>query len=287
MKIPNLSAPYPVNSSLKNRWLNSILFGTFVFSFLYIFRPFGIHLLPANHLWVTLGFGGICFVLMAIMNVGLFWAWPHFFAEHQWTTLKEILWSIAHIFIIGIGNYVFAVSIHFFEFTWGNLLRFELYTLAVGVFPVLISVLYKQNKWQHQFEQQSSELNAQILENKEPTPVEDTLISITDGNDQISLHPMQLVYAKAADNYVEIYLYTDSKLNTLLVRNTLKHVHSQINNPHIWKCHRSYLVNLHLVLRLSGNAQGYKLHLPYTAETIPVSRSLNSKIKTYFTNRPT
>ena len=49
--------------------------------------------------------------------------------------------------------------------------------------------------------------------------------------------------------------------------------------PQFFRCHKSYLVNLHQVKHISGNAQGHKLHLFYGDELIPVSRKNNSIIK--------
>jgi DNA-binding LytR/AlgR family response regulator len=46
--------------------------------------------------------------------------------------------------------------------------------------------------------------------------------------------------------------------------------------PQFFRCHRAYIVNLAAVEHVSGNAQGYKLHLKDVAELIPVSRNLNS-----------
>jgi len=49
--------------------------------------------------------------------------------------------------------------------------------------------------------------------------------------------------------------------------------------PYILKIHRSYIVNLKAIKFISGNAQGYVLHLKnYPQKTIPVSRS---KIKAF------
>ena len=41
----------------------------------------------------------------------------------------------------------------------------------------------------------------------------------------------------------------------------------------IERCHRSYLVNTALVDYVSGNAQGYQLHLKGTDQEVPVGRT--------------
>jgi DNA-binding LytR/AlgR family response regulator len=56
---------------------------------------------------------------------------------------------------------------------------------------------------------------------------------------------------------------------------TLKEFENQLNAPsHIIKTHRSYLVNLHHVSDIKGNAQGYQLYLKQHPEPIPVSRGM-------------
>lgn len=49
--------------------------------------------------------------------------------------------------------------------------------------------------------------------------------------------------------------------------------------PALYRCHRSYLVNLIYVEKVSGNALGLKLHLKGYPGEIPVSRSLNHQIE--------
>jgi hypothetical protein len=49
--------------------------------------------------------------------------------------------------------------------------------------------------------------------------------------------------------------------------------------PQFYRCHRTCLVNLYRVYKVSGNAQGYKLHVEGVEELSPVSRSLNEVIR--------
>ncbi len=69
----------------------------------------------------------------------------------------------------------------------------------------------------------------------------------------------------------------------MVLRTTLKSISEAFEGiDKILKCHRSYIVNLHKVSRFSGNAQGYKLHFREGEELVPVSRALNSTIKSLF-----
>jgi DNA-binding LytR/AlgR family response regulator len=64
-----------------------------------------------------------------------------------------------------------------------------------------------------------------------------------------------------------------------MFRSTLKKMEGQLQAyPFFYRCHRAYIVNMNKVVHISGNAQGFKLHLAGLDDTIPVSRSLNEEI---------
>jgi len=47
----------------------------------------------------------------------------------------------------------------------------------------------------------------------------------------------------------------------------------------IFKCHRSYLVNINYIDKVEGNSQGYKLYLENVPTPIPVSKIFAQKLK--------
>ena len=51
---------------------------------------------------------------------------------------------------------------------------------------------------------------------------------------------------------------------------------------HIIKCHRAFLVNLRHVVKVSGNAQGYRLQVGECREEVLVSRAYIRVVKDYF-----
>ncbi|MDP2176033.1 MAG: LytTR family DNA-binding domain-containing protein [Bacteroidota bacterium] len=279
----NLSQPYPLNESIKWRLLNSFLFGTFVFLFLFIFQPFELSKLPYNILPIALGYGAVCFVMMAILNLGVCMSFPNCFSENSWTTKKEILWTILNVFLIGLANYIFSFLIKITAFTWENLFLFEAYTIAVAVFPLTISILLNQVRLNNKFEKQAQQLNEDIEEKQSKFIAETVHNRKTIGIDEFELMVDNFLYAKADDNYVTIYYINNETVSRKMLRNTLKNVYLLFTeHTEILKCHKSYIVNLNHVQRISGNAQGYKLHLKGTDEILPVSRTLNENIKLYF-----
>jgi len=226
---------------------------------------------------------------MAILNVGVFLALPDYFSENSWTTKKEILWTIINVFLIGLGNYIFSFLIKVTGFSWWNWLVFEAYTMAVGVFPITISILANQVRLRNKFEGQSQKLNVDI-EKKQSQLIAETgpsTIALESGTDGFTLAIENFLYAKSDDNYVEIYYVSNSTISRKIVRHTLTNVYALLSrHKNIFRCHKSYIVNLNHVHRVSGNAQGYKLHLRGTDELLPVSRAVNETIKLYFADHP-
>ena len=81
-----------------------------------------------------------------------------------------------------------------------------------------------------------------------------------------------LLYIESADNYSSILFKKEGKREKELLRSSLSRLETQIENPRVVRCHRSYIVNLDHVISVTGNAQGYKLHLGDSGDTIPVAR---------------
>jgi LytTr DNA-binding domain len=98
------------------------------------------------------------------------------------------------------------------------------------------------------------------------------------GKDKLTILPQQLCYIEADDNYVTVVFQENQKIRKELLRNSLGRIESQITASYIRRCHRSYMVNLHKVYRVSGNAQGYKLHLWQVTEPLPVSRGYAKQV---------
>ena len=64
-----------------------------------------------------------------------------------------------------------------------------------------------------------------------------------------------------------------------LIRNSIKSIEEQlIIFKNIIRCHRSYIVNLDMVSKMSGNARNFNLHIEKLGFKIPVSRSFPKEI---------
>ena len=278
--------PHPFELSLSRRLKRAFLVGLFIALFLGIFQPFGLSNL--NGIWpLAIGYGLVTFLAMALIDVVLI---ARKIDAERWDLGKELLASAINILLIGAMNAVYSAFMGIAAFSWMNVVNFTIYTFLIGIFPVSAIVLINfQRKKAHNI-QTSGEINAELIGKEGRTSDQDAKTSIIlqgENKDERSEFPADaLCYLKAADNYVEVHHRKNAQPDRLLMRGALRSFEEQLaDRPQFMRCHKSFIVNLDLVLRVSGNAQGLKLHLDDDGE-VPVSRSLNAEVQQRLSVRP-
>lgn len=280
-----LNRPYYLETVISKRWLSCLQYGVFVFLFLLAFQPFGLSSLPEGIVSAALGYGLTTFLVMALLNIPFFPLLPAFFAEEKWTVQKELYWNLLNVMAIGLANTLFSAYIGMVTFSSYTLLIFELYTITLAIIPITVTVLLKESRLKNKFEKRSQEINIAIEEHKEEELIlqeESSLLIILSENekDKVEVRLSDLLFIQSSDNYLEVHYLNKGLLQKKLLRNTLKGVASSLeNHKELFRCHKSYLVNIFKIDRVSGNAQGYKLHLKGTEILVPVSRQNNEEIK--------
>ena len=90
-----------------------------------------------------------------------------------------------------------------------------------------------------------------------------------------------LFYVEAEGNYIRVAYSSADKMQQKLVRATMKQAEEAVAAcSFIVRCHRAFLVNIHTVVKVNGNSQGYRLRLEGCTEEVPVSRGYAKEIKT-------
>ncbi|WP_319802323.1 LytTR family DNA-binding domain-containing protein [Flavobacterium sp. N1736] len=73
---------------------------------------------------------------------------------------------------------------------------------------------------------------------------------------------------------MEITKSNNEEATVELKRISLTQFEKQIAHyPHFFRCHRTYLVNMFKIEKVSGNSQGYLLSFHNTDAKVPVSRN--------------
>ena len=272
-----LKRPFPIDNPLGVKWTLCIGASVFVFLFLLVFNPFEIFdYLKIHSFLALLGYSGITFLMSFLYIFIVHPIIDQRFGE-TWTMGKEILGIFSLVTAIGIANHFYIISIYLLERSEGYTL-IELFfqnmyfTYTIALFPGLAAIVYIELKARNQFETQSSEVHP--IPHEQLQQFEINVIGDTSDN-SILLTSSGFRFAKASGNYVEYYSVVNGQLQKELQRNTLSKLEEQLRQTpfRIARTHRSYLVNLEIIEKVSGNAQGYSLKLNDTDHSVPVSRS--------------
>ncbi|MEM9886750.1 MAG: LytTR family DNA-binding domain-containing protein [Bacteroidota bacterium] len=278
-----LRRPYYLEDDDKKNWRKVLLISGFVFFFLYVFQPFQIDEYLGNTFLLVLGYAGVTFVVTALFVVILPKIFTDFFSTEKWTTQKEILQILSMVLVIGLINALYSAQFGIIGSFYTGLLYFEFYTFSVAVIPVVFLVLFTEKKDATKHDHLSEEIMQRGIVHQDQTISASPLIQLTaqNGKDKVALHPQHILYLKSDANYVEIFHSADDeKIEKELLRNTLSEMENQLKDQgRFFRCHKSYIINLAQVERISGNAQGLKIHLPRQEEVIPVSRKNNAILK--------
>ena len=264
--------------------------GAFVGLFLLLFQPFGLYdwHTPAKTLKI-LGFGGITLIVVLVNYFVLPSLFPHYFSNKRWTVGKEIIRVLLFITVIALGNRFYLGWLLDTPLEAGGWLWAIGVTFLIGLFPSAGLILLNYVNQLKKYSQSASDLpiperqpdNGQqaLLLNQ----VADHWLALIADNekDTLTLRANELLFIESSDNYCTVYFLENGLPDQVmkpLLRSSLSRLIKQVNQPHVVRCHRSFAVNLDRVERITGNAQGYKLHLLEGQFRIPVARQYNETL---------
>lgn len=193
---------------------------------------------------------------------------------NRWFVINEFIYITTTLFII----FAFAFFYHFLVIS--NLHAFTLKaiwgfakTFCVPFTPIVVPVwLYLRSKYGQ----------IEVHLHNEKHIEENKTITITGNNksEMVSLLESDFIFAKAQQNYVDVYFKTDTGVQQKTLRNTLSNIMKQL--PKAWQVHRSYLVNLDYLKTVEGNARKRFIRISETEEIIPISqvyyKALNKRL---------
>jgi len=281
-----LNQPYPFSAEPNAVWRESLFGGLFVLFFLFIFQPFGLSYPSGRSLeWlqVCAEYGSVTFVVSVIWGSAIR-RLPQIFSEATWTVRKEIVSTLVFVSLIATANLLYTAWRYDLSLTWGRFWGWQLLTWGIGIFPTAIGIFLKQMRLLRRYTAGAAALSQQIDYQYKEHPasvvsIQQVTLSGDNQGEQLLLSPDQIRYLSAADNYVQVYFRENGALKNRMLRSTMKKMEDALAAyPNFFRCHRTYLVNLDHVQHVSGNAQGYRLHLEGVEEPVPVSRNLNDVI---------
>lgn len=283
-----LQQPYPFGEKSNIRLLiQSIGEGTFIALFLIFFQPFGVSEWhdPNKNLYLA-GYGLITALCGIILRFVVFKTFPKYHSEATWNVGKEILSIMMLILMIAAGNVVYSNLIFNLENGISSFFWMLLAVMIIGIFPatfgVMLNYIVQLKKYNQPIivHHQTPEITLaeKVSENKVQSSALLKLIAENE-KDSIELSTESLYFIESSDNYSTIYYEKQGKLQKELLRSSLTRLESQIPSENIVRCHRSFIVNLDKVEKVTGNAQGYKLHLEAPELLVPVARKYSEIVE--------
>lgn len=113
----------------------------------------------------------------------------------------------------------------------------------------------------------------QVLESIENSdPGNNRVLNTVSG--QLICRDSEIQYFECAGNYVKIKLEAESHL----VRDTLMNLFDSFGNPEFVQVHRSFVVNMHHIRKLTICRSGQAKLLMQNGNTVPVSRSRRKEV---------
>ena len=282
-----LLQPYPLGGGVRRKLAVCAGAGLFVTLFLGVFKPFGLHAFaPARQWFHALLFGLVTFAVSSLCQILLPRLLPRFFAEEHWKSWKEILFLFFIVICVSAGNY-WLIGILFDAPAGGRRVYRVLYfTLPIGLFPVAFIVLMKQMRLYRAYAAEALQVNRALQTPGASSPDTESaadapVVLQGDGQkERLELRAADTLFIRSADNYVEVFFRAGGAVRSQLLRRSMKNIEQQVSAvPWLFRCHRMCLVNLGLVERVSGNAQGLRLHLRGVDKVVPVSRSRTQTVK--------
>lgn len=291
MKTNFLSKPYPCDHSIKRLLVSSICIGLFIGIFLVIFQPFEANTIPGRTFRIVFlaGYGLLTIVSSIVYGLLLRFLFPKWMEEKSWTTGREIIGTLSIIFIVSLLNLLYTNIVFNRTFAPIQIPYWAGITMAVSIIPVSFSVLLRQGKMTKESEGMALVMNNEIEQRKheirsEAVPAAANWIFTSENEkDKIETNENDLLFIESADNYSMFYLSDHNEVKKQMLRGSLKKMEEQVRHASLYRCHRTYIVNLSKVISVSGNAQGYRLHFAATELTVPVSRNLGKELKNLMT----
>lgn len=274
-----LNEPFPESENPKENIINIIGVGIFITLFLYIFQVGGMNSYSREVFLMCLGFGLITIVVAIFFNFFTFYILKLKTNEPSWTLKKWIIYMFLLLILISQANYAFYTYLAGSNnIGWTDFWAIIVYTILVGIFPVVFSGLLVQIKSQQRNQIQAADLQANFP--KKEIHHEIVHLFSDNKNQDFQIPINDIFYIEAMQNYASVCFLKDGKIEKELLRNTIKNLEAQLDSTVLIRCHRSFIVNSDLIENVEGNAQGLKLSLKNLEEfEVPVSRKYIPTLK--------
>lgn len=274
-----ISTPYPyLYRHVRKVWKILVLIFVLSFVFSYFFEPFEVNRTEhkLNYFWIC-----VIHALLPMLIALLYFSIYNCFLkdDSKWTIGKEAKHLSILLVLFGLGSFLVRDLIYDKpdNWEWRYLIEELSNTLGVGILLLLIVLPVNLQRLQYKYRIGEKTFQFPVTQTTDQNNCIEIKSSIPSENFELDIS--KLIYVKVDGNYLDLFIKSDKGFEKIIIRQSLKMLINQLQDYlYIFQCHRSYLVNLSQVQKVSGNAQGYSLSLCDDEVSIPVSRS---KIKAF------
>ncbi len=271
-----LNKPYPFNDDLKHNTKIIFFISICVFIFLYLFQPLEIDVLETkDKFYLMIGIGVITFLALSINLLLLPSLIPKIFINSEWNIKREILWNLWILLTISVSYFFYNKSLHLLEFDFYLIVNL----ILIAIVPISALIVINYNRILRSNLLLANEINKKLHDNKN---INQKVVYFKSDyqKDSLEVKVSLLVFIRSANNYIEVYWMEDNIIKNKMVRCSLTKAEELLKEEKfIFKCHRSYLVNIKFIEKIEGNPQGYKLYFNNIDFSIPVSKNFAHKLK--------
>lgn len=261
-------------TSRKNTIIQIFFTAIFAFVFIITYRPFGYDKWYGNIGNMKLLAGTAVVVLLGMVLIIFTRIVMFFLKKTHEITLAVYSWMIATEILL-LGGFYTALEIvilHDERSAFSLLLNAVQNTSLILLIPYTLSILF------FAWNDIKRKLDHVLQQFRDPSEI---FIPIKDekGVLRLTLRSMNILYLESNDNYVNVYYLDNEKTKTFLVRNSLKQMEKTLKDYPIYRCHRSYSINIKNVKMIKKEKKGYELVINSPKEQcLPVSKSYEKKI---------
>ncbi|MCD4682453.1 MAG: LytTR family transcriptional regulator [Bacteroidales bacterium] len=271
-----LNKPYPFNNDLRHNTKIIFFISIGVFVFLFLFQPLQIdELATRDKYFLVFGLGAITFLSLSLNLLILPSLFPRILNGSSWNVKKEILWDIWILFTVSVGYFLYYKALGIMEFGFSMIVTL----ILIAIVPISVLIVLNRNRLLRSHLKSANELNIKLKENKS---IPDKLVHFVSDyqKDNISIKVSLILFIRSANNYIELFWKENQDVKSQMVRLSLTKAEDILkDDKFIFKCHRSYMVNINYIDKIEGSSQGYRLYFEKVDFPVPVSKIYVHKLK--------
>lgn len=197
------------------------------------------------------------------------------FSSANWTIKKEIFWDLWILFTTLAGYFLLNNSLGVIKFGFSLVIKLVL----TAVLPITTLIVVNHNKMLRSHLKLANELSKKLKENKS---IQDKIVHFSSDyqKDSLAIKVSLILLIRSANNYIEVFWKEGDSIKNQMVRCSMLYAEEILKeNKFIFKCHRSFMVNVNYIDKIEGNSQGYRLFFENVNFPVPVSKNSVNKLK--------